>query len=301
MAESSLPQPVSEAAPDPLVRVIEDWLAPLPRATLRTYLQAVNRILPSLPAGRLDLRPIEARQCLEQWERQYAPATVEIMLVVARRLWARLQATGLCRENPWQGFRVTTPKDTRAERILTPREVGRLIRAAKRHRALILVLYYTGARVAEIAHLRWEDIHRHDDGGYTLTLYGKGGKTRQVPVPPLVVEALEARAPDHPRTGWVWPGRGGAGPITTEALWKNVKTVTKWAGIAKNPSPHWFRHSYASHLLEHGVGVVEVQHLLGHARLDTTAEYLHLSAHQVRAAGLRLDPPDLLEDLADGD
>jgi integrase/recombinase XerD len=294
MPESHLPVP-REAA-DPVIQAMEDWLAPKGPRTIRAYLQALNRLLPALPHGDLHLRPVVARQLVNEWQTQYSPATVRIMLVVARAFWTRLQAEGLVDHNPWLGIATAPPKDTRASRILTPGEVGRLIRAAGRHRVQILLLYYTGARVAEVARLRWEDIHRWEDRTHTVTLYGKGGKTREVPLPSWVWDALEDRFPQHPPTGWIFPGVQPDRPVQTETIWKNVKTVTKRAKLGKNPSPHWFRHSYASHLLAKGVDVTLVQQLLGHARLDTTATYLHLTAAQVREAGLRLDPPDVLAD-----
>lgn len=299
MSQSLVPIPSAGDTGDRIVRVVEDWLASKGAKTVRTYLMAVNRILPALPHGDPRIRPIEARRLLEEWRRTHAISTVRVTLVVARKLWTQLQAEGIVQANPWLGMQVEAPKDTRAARILNPSEVGRLLRAAGRHLPQIMMLYYTGGRVAEIARLRWEDFHHRDGGAITVTLYGKGGKTRQVPLPPIVWDTLAARFPRRPSEGWLWPGQDGQGPVKTETVWKNVKTVTRWAGLDKSPSPHWFRHSYASHLLEHGVDVALVQQLLGHVRLDTTAQYLHIGAKAVRQAGLSLDLPDVLMNLAD--
>lgn len=296
--DSLLPIPGPPDRAGQLVHIVEDWLAPKYPQTVRTYLQAVNRILPALSMGDPRIRPMEARQLLEDWKATYAVSTVRIMLVVAREMWTRFQAHGLVPANPWLGMTVPPSKDSTAERILEPSEVGRLFRAAGPHRLRLMALYYTGARVDELCRMQWQDFHPHDDGTVSLTLFGKGAKTREVPLPGFLWDTIRQDWPDHPPRGWVWTGKDGEHPLRPGTVWKAVKSVARRAQLDKSPSPHWFRHSYASHLLEHGVDVAVVQQLLGHARLDTTGRYLHVGPAIMRRAGIVLEAPDVLENLA---
>lgn len=153
-----------------------------------------------------------------------------------------------------------------------------------RDRALLELLYGTGARVSEITGLLVDDL---TDCGGILTVTGKGDKQRLVPVGTKALEAVDdylvrarpvfARGRSH---ALLLNTRGGA--LSRQSAWAVLKNATARAGLDKEISPHTLRHSYATHLLEGGADVRVVQELLGHSSVTTTQIYTHVTAENLR-------------------
>lgn len=141
-----------------------------------------------------------------------------------------------------------------------------------RDSAVILLLYGCGLRISEALSLNGRDAPR--DGG--LTVVGKGGKTRMVPVLPAVDEALDAYLSTcpHPLTddGPLFVGVRG-GRLGARAVQKRVQTLRRALGLPRETTPHALRHSFATHLLSAGGDLRAIQELLGHASLSTTQRY----------------------------
>jgi len=181
--------------------------------------------------------------------------------------------------------------------ILTQEEAIRLIDWASNlfHRAMLITLYSTGMRRAELCRLKVEDI---DSTRMLIHIrQGKGGKDRDVPLSPKALETL--------REYWRWmkpkiylfPGTVNGSradkPITPKVLWQACREAAQRAGITKGVRPHLIRHSFATHLVEGGADLPTVQALLGHTDLKPTSIYLHLSERHLRAAGTPLDNAEL--------
>jgi integrase/recombinase XerD len=159
--------------------------------------------------------------------------------------------------------------------------------ASLRDRALLELLYSTGARISEAVGLDLDDI---DATERTLLLFGKGGKQRLVPVgrPALAaVASYLVRA----RPGFAVHGRGSpavflnmrGGRLSRQSAWQVLRTAAERAGIAgQHVSPHTLRHSFATHLLEGGADVRVVQELLGHASVTTTQIYTYVTVTTLR-------------------
>ena len=177
--------------------------------------------------------------------------------------------------------------------ILTQDEAVRLIDAASNlfHRAMLMTVYSTGMRRAEMCQLKVEDI---DSGRMLIHIrQGKGRRDRDVPLSPKLLETL--------REYWLWmrpktylfPGTINGSradkPITPKMLWETCREAAQRAGITKAVRPHLLRHSFATHLLEGGADLPTLQTLLGHADLKPTSIYLHLLERHLRAAGTPLD------------
>ncbi len=181
--------------------------------------------------------------------------------------------------------------------ILTPEEAIRLIDSASNlyHRAMLITLYSTGMRRAELCHLKVEDI---DSKRMLIRIQqGKGGKDRDVPLSPKALETLrEYWRWMKPKT-YLFPGTINGSradkPITPKVLWEACREAAQRAGITKAVRPHLLRHSFATHLLESGADLPTVQALLGHTDLKPTSIYLHLSERHLRAAGTPLDNAEL--------
>lgn len=160
--------------------------------------------------------------------------------------------------------------------VLSPQEVQMLLTTAMpgRERVFFTTLYALGLRISEAVRLQCGDI---DASRMVVQVRaGKGNKDRQVPLSRRLLEELRAWWKTHRCQPWLFPGRKGE-PISISAMQRCCQATVKRAEITKSVTPHTFRHSYATHLLEAGVDLLTLQKLLGHQHLSTTAGYLHVS------------------------
>lgn len=155
-----------------------------------------------------------------------------------------------------------------------------------RNRALLELLYSTGARISEVVGLDVDDIDTHDR---SVLLRGKGGKHRLVPVGRPAIQAVDAYLvrgrPDLARRGRATPAmflnaRGGR--LSRQSAWQVLQDAAERAGITSGVSPHTLRHSFATHLLDGGADVRVVQELLGHASVTTTQIYTLVTVQALR-------------------
>ena len=163
---------------------------------------------------------------------------------------------------------------------------------ALRDRALLEVLYGTGARISEAVGLDLDDLDLGEPdvaGGGTVLLRGKGSKERMVPVGSYAQEAVEAYLvrgrPELSSVGRGLPAvflnaRGGR--LSRQSAWTALRAAARRAGITREVSPHTLRHSFATHLLDGGADVRVVQELLGHASVATTQIYTRVTADALR-------------------
>ncbi|WP_029114137.1 site-specific tyrosine recombinase XerD [Mycobacterium sp. URHB0044] len=155
-----------------------------------------------------------------------------------------------------------------------------------RNRALLEVLYSTGARISEAVGLDVDDVDTHSR---SVLLRGKGGKQRLVPIGRPAVSALDAYLvrgrPDLARRGKGTPAiflNARGGQLSRQSAWQVLQDAAARAGISAAVSPHTLRHSFATHLLEGGADVRVVQELLGHASVTTTQIYTLVTVNALR-------------------
>jgi site-specific recombinase XerD len=161
-----------------------------------------------------------------------------------------------------------------AERILTVDDVRALLAVVVgRERVLLSFLYFTGARISEACAVQWRHVHALPDGRATVTLHGKGGKTRHVLMPAAIVAELEQLRGDAAEGVTVFRTRSGL-PLHPANVRHALVATAARAGLAR-VSPHWLRHAHASHALDNGAPIHVVQATLGHASVATTGRYLH--------------------------
>ena len=159
--------------------------------------------------------------------------------------------------------------------------------------AVLELAYASGLRLAELRNARLE--HLHLDAGF-INVIGKGNKERVVPVGSKAVAALERYlGVGRPRlvtprsTANVFLTRRGT-PFAPVTLWLRIKGRVRRAGIPRNITPHMLRHSFATHLLDHGADLRVIQELLGHASISTTEVYTHVAATRLRDVHRKYHP-----------
>ena len=160
-----------------------------------------------------------------------------------------------------------------------------------RDRAILEVLYGCGLRVSELTGLRISQVYFDEQ---FVRVIGKGDKQRVVPLGEMAAEAVQAylnvrREPDAGCSDILFLNRSGRG-LSRVAVFEIVKKTALAAGIRKEISPHTFRHSFATHLVEGGADLRVVQEMLGHASILTTEIYTHLEAASWQADILKHHP-----------
>ena len=186
------------------------------------------------------------------------------------------------------------PKD------LTHEEMDRLLRpvppetpASLCDQAVLELAYSSGLRISELRHLRLEQLHL--DAGF-VSVIGKGNKERVVPVGRQAAEALNCYLNSGrpklvtPRTpANVFLSKRGSS-FSRAGLWRRIKARVKRAGIPRNVTPHMLRHSFATHMLEHGADLRVIQELLGHASINATEIYTHVGGSRLREVHRQFHP-----------
>jgi len=169
-----------------------------------------------------------------------------------------------------------------AEWIVSERQALRVLgerrddetRRDRRDRLIATVLYAAGLRVSELCGLKWRDLRERGEAGQ-VTVLGKGGRTRAVLLPAVVwAELIELRS-DAGDEAPVFTSRKAAGHLTPFHVNRIVKAQAKRAGLRVVMSPHFLRHSHATHSMENGAPIHLVSATLGHASVATTGKYLH--------------------------
>ena len=184
----------------------------------------------------------------------------------------------------------------RLPQILSREEVKRLFSAARslRARTVLMTVYAAGLRVSELCALQVTDIESAPDRMCLKVREGKGGQDRYTLLSPRLLATLRLYWHERrPRT-WLFPNRAGDGPMRIEMAQRVYCAARDSAGIPREGGIHSLRHAFATHLLEAGVDLPTLQHLLGHGHVSTTMRYLHLSRSRVTGTASPLELLDCL-------
>ncbi|MBF0331454.1 MAG: site-specific tyrosine recombinase XerD [Candidatus Omnitrophica bacterium] len=210
---------------------------------------------------------------------------------MVREAFAKEDPTGL----------VDTPRLwKRIPDVLTQAEVMAMINAANgrdaqsvRDQAMLELFYASGLRVSELAALRLEDVNL--ETGIVICM-GKGSKERLIPVGGKAREALEKylskarlKILSGKSVAEIFVSRLGR-KMSRQSIWKTVKSYARKANIKKTIKPHTLRHTFATHLLEHGADLRSVQEMLGHSDISTTQIYTHVDKERLRAVHKQFHP-----------
>ncbi len=294
--------------------------------TVAAYSRDTNRFFEWLSLKSINLDGITVNHLADyvDWlhRRELAPASLARHIASLRVFFRFLQLKGVLQDNPAEllGSRKLWE---RMPRILSEEQIDALLTAPtqdadklwRRDRAILEFFYATGCRVSELVDLRLQDIHQAE--GYCKCT-GKGDKQRNVPLGGRALAAFriwmteerpevrrrggnnddgiladehsahEPRSVDAP-TSYAFLSFKGR-QIRREAMWELIKKYAIRVGAPTEISPHWLRHSFATHLLAHGADLRQVQEMLGHASIATTQIYTHVDMSQLKAIHKKFHP-----------
>lgn len=265
--------------------------------TINSYLRTVEEFSRRFNCSpdRLGPRHIREYQAELFQKRKLSPNTVAQRLAALRFFYTKtLKKAWSIEETPYPRKTLHLPT------ILSQEEVARLIDAARLplHRILLMALYATGLRRAELTRLKVSDV---DSKRMVIHVQGgKGRRDRDVLLSPKLLEALREhwRGLQRKPSAWLFPGNRwhtADAPIDTKVVWNACKEAAQRAGLQKDVHPHTLRHCFATHLLEAGADLRTIQILLGHRDLKETTIYLHLSQRHLHATASPLDSLQLKE------
>ena len=261
-------------------------------ATLKGFRQYVHQRLPG--KGPDQLSACDMLQYLEHLrkERDNGASALNRQVTVLRNFYRAIVALGHLepRQNPMAHFPKIKAAPRKLPTTLSREEVSALLDNPKtdtilgiRDRALLTLLYGTGIRASECAGLAEQDIHWEEG---LIRVVGKGGHERTVPLNEEVLHVLRqyrlARGGAKPQEPFFRSREGRA--LSRNAIYERVRLNARKARIAKRVSPHRLRHTFATHLVQEGVGLVTLRDLLGHRQVTSTQIYIHLTAQDLRKA-----------------
>ena len=262
------------------------------RATLAGFREYVRWRLEDRPPDQLTPRDVLEYLEYRRRELDNGASALNRQVTVLRNFYRAIVAMGHLepRDNHLANFPKIKACRRKLPVTLNEEETRRLIEhpavdtvLCLRDRAMLTLLYGTGIRASECAGLREADI---DWAERTIQVVGKGGHERTVPLNDEVVHILKqyrtARGALKPPETFFRSRHGGA--LSRNAVYERVRTNGRRARIEKRVSPHRLRHTFATHLIKKGVGLVTVRDLLGHRQITSTQIYIHLTAQDLRHA-----------------
>lgn len=229
-------------------------------------------------------------------KKKFSPRTIKRKFSSLSSYFNFLLDRRIIKNNPLNG--VFTPKIPKIlPEILTIEEINNIFLAAEsskneilslRDRCILEMLYSSGLRVSEVCELKINNIQFDLD---LIRFFGKGSKERIIPLTYYARKWLKKYLSESRKilssrskrsSNYVFLSNNGLS-LTRMAIWLSVKKYVNSAGVLKKISPHTFRHSFATHLIDGGANLIEVQALLGHADISTTEIYTHLSREFVES------------------
>lgn len=252
------------------------------RIDLKQYFASVSGAIPQKD---------EIEKYITDLHRKYKQKTVKRKIASIKAFYNYLEEEELITDNPFRKIKVKFKETLVLPRIIPRAEIERLLnymyscqrgmknKSVLRDIAIIEMFFATGARVYEVSNIRADCI---DLESGSIKIMGKGGKERYIQiVDEAVFDILKRYYFENEgaikKSGYFFVNRQG-NRFTEQSMRNMLKKYTKQAGINRNITPHMFRHSFATYLIEEGMDVSCVQQILGHSSIKTTQIYIHIAA-----------------------
>lgn len=233
-------------------------------------------------------------QYITELHKKYKQKTIKRKIASIKAFYSYLEEEELVEQNPFRKIKVKFKETIILPRIIPREEIEQLLnyiyaslnslsgiqyKHSLRDAAVIEVFFATGARVYEISNVRAENINLNSG---LIRIMGKGGKERYIQISNTAVldilrKYYEENEPEIKKSGYFFINNRGK-RYTEQSIRLMLKKYTLKAGIQRKITPHMFRHSFATYLIEEGVDVSCVQQILGHSSIKTTQIYIHVAA-----------------------
>ena len=233
-------------------------------------------------------------QYITELHKKYKQKTIKRKIASIKAFYSFLEEEELVEQNPFRKIKVKFKETIILPRIIPREEIEQLLNCiyaslsslsgiqykhSLRDAAVIEVFFATGARVYEISNIRAENINLNSG---LIRIMGKGGKERYIQISNTAVldilrKYYEENEPEIKKSGYFFINNRGK-RYTEQSIRLMLKKYTLKAGIQRKITPHMFRHSFATYLIEEGVDVSCVQQILGHSSIKTTQIYIHVAA-----------------------
>ncbi|MEY3156496.1 MAG: hypothetical protein RL257_516 [Actinomycetota bacterium] len=277
----------------------------LSKNTVNAYRRDLTGFVEFLLKSKVDIEDVDAESVSkfvsELRVRGLSESSIARKVVAIRSWYAFMEKDAGVKNEVKEYLPPKIPK--RLPKALTIDEVSRLINSCDdsiigiRNRALLEVLYATGARVSEVVLLNTADITKSEDSVVTVKVKGKGGKERLVPLGSFAQKALDqylVRARPvllkKKSTAALFLNETLGTRLSRQSGWQVVKDSADRAKITSEVSPHSLRHSFATHLLDGGADIRVVQELLGHSSVTTTQIYTLVTIDKLRESYIAAHP-----------
>ena len=251
--------------------------------TIRNYLAANSQLLAFVGKSPDEINRDDVKSFMAENLTDRSAATIILFLSAIKFAYSNI-----FQQDPT--LSIKRPKRERnIPSVLTKEEV-KAVRSAlktKKSKLMISLIYACGFRVSELTNLKVNDLNFEEKTGHVR--HGKGKKDRIFNIPDSLFVALKKQSLSQEEHGEENLFSGNNGKLSTRNIQKIVEKAAKEAGIKKSVSPHTLRHSFATHLLENGVDIRKIQELLGHADLNTTQIYTHISGEELKKIKSPLD------------
>ena len=242
--------------------------------TRQTYLRAVHNFVrhQRRPAEKMGTREARAYLLYLIEEKKLGPSSVGQVVCALRFFYGKVL------KSRFDLGQIPFPKQKKIlPCTLSEKEVAALLAAESnlKHKAILMTLYSAGLRLQETLQLRTADI---DAAGMRIRIRsGKGGKERYVMLSTTLLGTLRDYFKSYRPEKWLFYGQSKAEPINPRTVQRVIERAASAAGLLKRVTAHVLRHSFATHLLDHGTNLRYIQELLGHSSIKTTMIYLHVS------------------------
>lgn len=271
----------------PTSEIVTYFLSRETLKTSQTYGSTLRSFFAKLGKDFRDVTPFEAISYNDYLRANYAEATTQNRISTLKKFFEFCMEVGLTDKNPFAVVKQVKVVNHCAERFLTEKELNNLLDALKaksqQRYVLGLILASLGLRVSEAASLSHSDFIESPSGGIEVSLIRKGNLQQSLPVREDVWRVIKKYMGHGPNSFNREPlfrnPSGNRCSNVTLRTW--IKQASKKAKITKDISPHWIRHSTATHLLDQGVTLQNVAWLLNHSNTSVTSRYLHVTAKDV--------------------
>lgn len=268
------------------IAIIGSWLFQKGKKTQIYYRRVVREFFKFYPQLTMRTTQITHLALFLKTFSEFTDSTRNTYKNALSSLFAFATKTGYLERNPALALDNLKTADKIYSKVLSREQVERMIQLEKnpRNYLILKILYFTGVRVDEISHLKKSSFH-NSENGLIMMVEGKGRKVRSIHLPSHLADAIRSYAFSLDSTDYLFTNDRlidfGIGvferkSISNSQVFRIVKAAAKKAKLSVQPSPHWLRHTSATHAIESGAPIHVVQRSLGHESISTTGKYLDI-------------------------